>query len=153
MLEEDIVSLVHSLCEALTNKDSKEILSFYLDDATLSWGPYLFKDIEEIKTWAVELGANFREFNFKENSLVVGENIAEQKFTAKISMPNGFRGILRGLSKYEFEGEKIKKNVVEFSEGIAVFDPDNIDAYFTKYNIQKMQTQMEQMKTQGQSIQ
>ncbi|MDQ1279676.1 MAG: Nuclear transport factor 2 family protein [Thermoproteota archaeon] len=152
MLEEDIVSLINSLCEAITNKDAKKILSFYLDDASLSWGPYVFKGIDEIKKWALELGANFREFNFKENSLVVRENTAEQKFTAKISMPNGFRGILRGTSKYEFEGEKIKKNVIEFSEGIAVFDPDNIDAYFTKYNIQLMKNQMEQMKTQGQSI-
>lgn len=149
MLEEDVVSLIHGLCEALTNRDMKEILSFYADDATLSWGPYVFKGIEEIKTWAMELEANFREFNFKENKLVVGENKAEQNFAAKISMPNGFRGSLRGIGKYEFEGKKIKKITIEFSEGIAIFDPDNLDAYFTKYNIEQMKTQMEQMKTQG----
>lgn len=111
---------VRGICDALVRRDVVKALSFFADDATLTWGPFEFEGRERIKTWIAELEEMFPELIFREKSLKAQRDGATQEFVIEAFIPDGRKALLPGTAIYEFRDGKIKLLRIAISHGYLI---------------------------------
>ncbi len=139
-LEKNNAYLVQKVWNALFKGYIEEAFSLFANDAMLSWGPYNFNGLTEIKNWGLELKKNFGELKLIENKIDVKGEKTVQKFVIELSMPNGFRGTLPGIAEYTFKKGKIKRAMINILPGVAFIKRKNIALHISKFQLNLMKT-------------
>ncbi|MDQ1280462.1 MAG: Nuclear transport factor 2 family protein [Thermoproteota archaeon] len=140
MSGEIIKSGIRGVWKALISENLEEALSFYTDDATLTWGQFSFKGIEEIRRWAKELAQHLGKLAFRENELTIEGDKAIQNFTIMFAPPDTFRGIMSGVGLYEFKNGKIQYLKITFFPGYTVVNKEYFELCFTKYELTRSES-------------
>ena len=137
MSEEEIKSSVRGVCEALFSRNVEKAVSFYADDATLTWGPFTFKGQKEVEMWATEMGQKFEKLSLMETGLTVEGSKATHEFVLGVFTSDGFRGMLPGVGVYEFRDGKIQHVKITLSYGIVIIKREDEKLYFTKHQCER----------------
>lgn len=119
--------VVKAFYDALMKKDLQSLDSLCTEDATLMWALYKFEGRNEIKKWAAELGEHFCKLILDHTFMDGGKDYIVHKFNLKVTMPNGRRGWIPGVGKYEFKDRKLKQiwmNPIRSSGNILITQKD-----------------------------
>jgi hypothetical protein len=99
------------------DNDVEQILSFFLDDATLVWGPFKFEGKREIEKWAKGLFEIFPKLNLRNKGVnFQGSNVI-QNLILEIMLPNSSIARIPCVVNYEFLNGRIRRIVFNLSYG------------------------------------
>lgn len=127
---------IRNFWEDLSKNELEKVLSSFIDDAIVIWGPYEFKGKAEIgKKWMEEFLQYFDISSIIERKLISEEKSATYEFIINLRMAYGARGELPLLARYEFKDKKIKQLEVIPSDGHVIIRREDIKLHIPKYQI------------------
>jgi hypothetical protein len=130
MSEERAKTVARGFWTALVDNDVETMLSYCNEDLTVSWGPYTFNGVEEVRRWAEGLICMFQSLTIVENGISVDGSTVKHVLSFQSSFDDDRRGMLPTSVLYGFVDGMIEKMSVTLSPGTLYITREQVSRLF-----------------------